>query len=136
AIAKLVGRSPTAVRNYIRDNDGYGTRKSGGRPPKVTPTAVRRLVRAASQTGQSSTKLQRDLELPIKTRRVRQILSGSKPLKYQTRKGQPRLSKEHCKKRIKFATTNVDLGAKWVDVIFSDEKIQPRWPRRVQILLA
>ncbi|DAZ98552.1 TPA: hypothetical protein N0F65_007051 [Lagenidium giganteum] len=26
--------------------------------PKVTPTAVRRLVRAASQTGQSSTKLQ------------------------------------------------------------------------------
>ncbi|DBA00120.1 TPA: hypothetical protein N0F65_000411, partial [Lagenidium giganteum] len=98
AIAKLVGRSPTAVRNYIHDKDGYGTRKLGGRPPKMTPTTVRRLVRAASQTGQSSTKLRRDLALPIKPRRVRQILSGCKYLKYQKRKGQPLLSKEHCKK--------------------------------------
>ncbi|DAZ96302.1 TPA: hypothetical protein N0F65_008335 [Lagenidium giganteum] len=137
AIAKLVGRSPTAVRSYIHDKDGYGTRKSGGRPPKVTPTAVRRLVCAASQTGQSSTKLQRDLELPIKPRRVRQILSGCKHLKYQKRKGQPLLSKEHCKKLVLLRAIDFEqvaatsVSSEW-SIVTQDGTVEP-WTSDVHV---
>jgi transposase len=121
-IAKLINRSPNAVGNYVRNPEAYGTRKSPGRPRKITAKAERRLFREASRTGKSAGQLVRDLQLSVRARRVRQILRDSRRFRYQKRKGAPSLTAAHRAHRVTWATENVDRGAAWDDVVFSDEK--------------
>lgn len=122
SIANLIGRSPTAVRNYVNDPASYGTKKSPGRPPKLSDAATRRLFREASRTGKSSSKLVSELDLPVNPRRVREILRKSGIFSFQKRRGVPELTKDHRNKRLEWARKHVDLGAGWDDVVFSDEK--------------
>ena len=49
-IATLLGRSPTLIDNYVKDSAGYGTRKSTGRPSKVSERDKRRIYREASKS--------------------------------------------------------------------------------------
>ena len=49
-IATLLGRSPTLIDNYVKDSAGYGTRKSTGRPSKVSERDKRRIYREASNS--------------------------------------------------------------------------------------
>ena len=58
AIAAKVGRSKTVILNFFRDPEGYGTKKSSGRPKKISPALSRRILLAVLQdTGQSSSQI-------------------------------------------------------------------------------
>uniref|UniRef100_K3WBR8 Transposase Tc1-like domain-containing protein n=1 Tax=Globisporangium ultimum (strain ATCC 200006 / CBS 805.95 / DAOM BR144) TaxID=431595 RepID=K3WBR8_GLOUD len=88
----------------------------------MTIKTTRLLFREASKTGKSSSKLVYDLDLPVTSRRARQLLSRSGQFKFQKRKGAPMLTNAHKEKRVNWAMDHVDMGQKWDDVVFSDNK--------------
>lgn len=49
AIAAKVGRSKTVIRNYLTDTEGYGSKKSSGRPTKIAPAMSLRIQDAVHQ---------------------------------------------------------------------------------------
>uniref|UniRef100_A0A096MCE8 Transposase IS30-like HTH domain-containing protein n=1 Tax=Poecilia formosa TaxID=48698 RepID=A0A096MCE8_POEFO len=57
AIAAEVGRSKS-ILHFLNDPEGYGTKKSSGRPKKISPALSRRIRLAVHQdTGRSSTQI-------------------------------------------------------------------------------
>ncbi|OWZ20081.1 Transposase, partial [Phytophthora megakarya] len=127
AIAQRLERSWNVINNYLRNPDTYGTRKSSGRPRKLSPAAERRLLREASKTGASKTgvsarSLKEALQLPISVRRVQEVLHDSEHMVNQKRLACPPLNAGHIAARLEWANEHVEHGAKWNAVIFSDEK--------------
>ncbi|XP_054642105.1 zinc finger and SCAN domain-containing protein 2-like [Dunckerocampus dactyliophorus] len=58
AIAAEVGRSKTVIQNFLKDPEHYGTKKSSGRPKKITPALSRRIRLAVHQDiGWSSSQI-------------------------------------------------------------------------------
>ncbi|CAB1435272.1 unnamed protein product [Pleuronectes platessa] len=58
AIAAEVGRSKTVILHILKDPQGYGTKKSSGRPKKISPALSRRIRMAVRQdTGRSSSQI-------------------------------------------------------------------------------
>ncbi|KAI1707245.1 tc3 transposase domain-containing protein [Ditylenchus destructor] len=47
-ISRMMERSSKVIRNYLKDPAGYGTHKTGGPKPKLTPRDKRALYKAAS----------------------------------------------------------------------------------------
>ena len=62
------------------------------------------------------------MELPVSVRRAQQILKSKPNLVYKRRKSQPRLTKLHKQKRLKFATSRLQWDREWDHIVFSDEK--------------
>jgi transposase len=122
AIAKEIGRSHHVVATFLANKEGYGTRKSTGRPPKLTAVATRRLFREATKGQSSCSQLVADLDLPVGHRRVQQLLRNNPEFVYMKRKSTPRLSEKHKKARLVFARAHVVSARDWSQVIFSDEK--------------
>ena len=50
AIAAKVGRSKTVILNFLKDPEGYGTKKSNGKPKKISPALSRRIRRLSFKT--------------------------------------------------------------------------------------
>ena len=122
-IARRVKRSRKVISNFLQNTDGYGMKKSPGRPPKLSSTAHRRLLREASKAGKSSKQLQKELELTVTPRRVRQILNNSEHFEYKKRKTSHALTKVHKKKREEWVKEKVQWKHDdWAKVVFSDEK--------------
>uniref|UniRef100_A0A096MF74 Transposase IS30-like HTH domain-containing protein n=1 Tax=Poecilia formosa TaxID=48698 RepID=A0A096MF74_POEFO len=58
AIAAEVGRSKTVILHFLNDPEGYGTKKSSGRPKQISPALRRRIRLAVRQDmGRSSTQI-------------------------------------------------------------------------------
>ena len=58
AIAAKVGRSKTVILHFLKDPESYGTKKSSGRPKKISPALSRRIRRVVHEdTGRSSTRI-------------------------------------------------------------------------------
>ncbi|OQS02259.1 hypothetical protein THRCLA_21465, partial [Thraustotheca clavata] len=97
-ITRTVSRSPKAVGTFLKNPKGTII------PPKLSPTSLRLLLRAASNSFCSSKTLIQQLNLSISLRRVREILiveTTSLPL---------------------WATEKLTWSnEKWDQVIFSDE---------------
>ncbi|ETV69094.1 hypothetical protein H257_15064 [Aphanomyces astaci] len=74
-IERLIGRSKGAITLFLKDAAAYNTKKRTGRPPKVTHTDIRRLIRTASNSFLSSRELVVQCHLTIKARRARQLLA-------------------------------------------------------------
>ena len=98
-IAKRLRRSRCVIQNYLRDPDNYGTRKSPGRPSKITPAQKRLLLREASLGNKSADELRRELDLPISTRRVQVVLHDSLNLVSKRTNKDPEMRSAHKKKR-------------------------------------
>jgi transposase len=123
AIAKKIGRSRPVVHALLASPDTYNKTKRPGRPPKLSATAKRRLVREANKGKSSARSLQEQLQLPVGVRCIKQVLQETKHLVYARRKAAPVLTKEHKEKRLAWARDKVTWdGVKWGKVVFSDEK--------------
>ena len=122
AIAKAISRSSNVVNNFLRDPVTYTTSKPAGRVPKLTHQDVPRIRRTAEKGEESSKDLVVILVLPVSDRRVRQILNASPYLIFTKRKHTPKLEKHHVSARLSWAIERVSWGAKWQQVVFSDEK--------------
>jgi len=122
AIADLVGRNRTTIDRFLADPNGYGTTKSPGRPPLLNDTARRHLIREATKGKASSRQLVTICDLPIKDRRVRQILHDHPKFVFKKRLSGPVLTDSHKKARLKYAQKMLVEHRDWSCVIFSDEK--------------
>jgi len=121
-IAKLVKRSRNVIYNYLWDPEKYGTKTSGGRPPKVTKRQISLIIRKAKRSGKSAASIKNDLKLDVTTRRVQQILRNDGDLRWRYKNKTPPINREHRKKRLFFARRYMTNGTSWKYVIFSDEK--------------
>ncbi|KAF0707113.1 hypothetical protein AaE_013767 [Aphanomyces astaci] len=126
----LVGRSRKAVMHFLANRESYNVNKRKGRPPKVIPQDVQRLFRKASNALIISRELVDALQLFIKPRQVRPLLSSAPHLKYVKAKTAPLLTDQHKKNRQSWAMEKVVWTAEqWQNVVFSDDKkVQPGWP--------
>ena len=84
--SKQVNRSKTVVTNFLADPEGYNNKKRPGRPSKITPRHLRRLFNKASKGNLSSSELQKTIDIPVSSRRIRQLLNESKRFKYVKKK--------------------------------------------------
>ncbi|RHY45712.1 hypothetical protein DYB38_011696 [Aphanomyces astaci] len=89
-IERLIGRSRGAITLFLKDTAAYNTKKRTGRPPKVTSTDIRRLIRTASNSFLSSRELVAQCQLTIKARRARQLLATCEHLKFVKAKATPK----------------------------------------------
>ena len=106
----------------MKNPEEHGRRKRSGRPSCLTARARRRIINAGMKENQTANQIKVSQNIPLTTRRVRQILNTSPFLKYQKRKAQPNLTKLHIANRLLWASEKVTWGQKWRVVIFSDEK--------------
>jgi transposase len=121
-IADRLGRSKTVVQHYLSSPETYGTAKRLGRPPSLSPSDSRRMLRAAHTGKYSSAQLKHALDLPISSRSVRRKLSECPTLKYKKRKKTPALTRAHQLKRLQWARDRTTWSRTWRKVVFSDEK--------------
>nr|CCA26994.1 AlNc14C440G11658 [Albugo laibachii Nc14] len=100
-IARIIGRSNTVVKAYLRNPEGYNTMRRPGRRSSLTPANFRRIVRLA-QTGQySSLQIVRTINLTVSARSVRNVLAREDTLRYVKRESIPMLTKAYKLARLK-----------------------------------
>lgn len=121
-IASKINRSLTLVHNYIKLGNKYGSNARPGPVPKITQRDKRNIISCATTKKMSASNIKAHLQLSITTRRIQQILSGSKAVKWTKRKPKPLLKQHHKNARLKFAHNHMSWTTEWRNVIFSDEK--------------
>jgi len=121
-IADKIGRSRRVVQNFLKDPENYGCNYSKSGNPKLTERDERHIIREASESGASSSTIQRELDLPVSPRQVRRVLAASEHLNWEKMTKVPKLEDRHISKRIDYATKAMESGPRWKNVIFSDEK--------------
>ena len=91
-ILKALGQSNTAICNYLKSLNKYGTRKPTGRPEKLSPPFKRRIVYKVKKKTLSTSKILKSLvDAPCRTRTIRKHLNNEK-IKYKKIIHRPRLT--------------------------------------------
>ena len=121
-IAEHLQRSITVVHNYIKMGSTYCLQKRTRHVSKISEKDKRNIISVATKKKCSASKIKTDLQLPISTRRVQQILNDRNFLRWTKRKLKPALKESHKVARLNFARKLMSLTTEWHKVIFSDEK--------------
>ena len=106
-MANKIKRNRTVVSNFIKNSELYSKTKRPGRPPKLTATAKRRLLREAFKGKSCSEELRQKLQLDVTHRRVRQVLNQSSNLVCRTKKNAPALTKQDKEKHMEYVEEKV-----------------------------
>lgn len=122
AIAVRLGRSETAVRNFLRDPNGENRKKRPGRAPILSDRDVRHVFHLACVDHIKPAKIIKTLNLPCKARTVRRALRATGNAHYIKRKVIPRMTPLHVKKRLAYADEKLRSKFNWDVVVISDEK--------------
>lgn len=107
AIAKLLGRSPTVVDNYVKDPDNYGKKKARGSRKKMSDRDTRRICREASNSTKSCSQIKRELNLNVSNDTIRRTILKNPNLVSRKMKLAPALTIGHKAIRFEFARTNI-----------------------------
>lgn len=115
----MMGRSRNSIARFLCDqNTG---RDSSGRNNswKCSAYQLRALFRWAPNGQMSTNDLLIQLNLPISSRHIQQLLSEHPQLKYRKMRKSPMLSSDHRKKRLESARPYVSKGDQfWVKTVF------------------
>uniref|UniRef100_A0A3P9PWG7 Tc1-like transposase DDE domain-containing protein n=1 Tax=Poecilia reticulata TaxID=8081 RepID=A0A3P9PWG7_POERE len=102
-VAAEVGRSKTVILHFLNDPEGYGTKKSSGRPKTISPALSRRIRLAVRQeTGRSSTQIKAITGADCSPISIRRHLQ-EKGFRNKKRLQRPRLLQCHKIARLDFA---------------------------------
>ena len=121
-IAGRIHRSINVINNFVKLGENFSKKKSTGRPKKLCRRDIGKILQEVRTNKLNASQIQVKLDLPVGVRRVQQILSSSKTLRYTKKLKKPPLTKLHKKERLKFAENRITWTDKWKTVIFSDEK--------------
>ena len=73
-ISKCLKRSRNVVSNYINDKNGYGKHYVTSGNSKLIERDKRSIIREASNSEKSASQIRNQLNLPVSTSRVQQII--------------------------------------------------------------
>ncbi|CDF32824.1 unnamed protein product [Chondrus crispus] len=102
-IAESINRSKTVVHNSTKNPQAYGSKKRSGRPPKLTPVLMRKVIREASKGEKSANQIRKALDLPVYRSRVQDLLRKYINLKYANFISAPILTPMHMPQQLGWA---------------------------------
>ena len=107
----------------MKSSNKYGTRKSTGRPEKLSPQFKRRIYHRVKKKTLSRSKILKSLvDAPCSTTTIRRHLNKEK-IKQKKRIHRPTLTMKHKEKWLEYACQYQTMNAKeWWKVVFLDEK--------------
>ena len=70
----------------------------------------------------SFSQIKVELDLPVTSRRIQQVLSSTANVKWKKPSKKPALKPHNKHARLEFARKYMDMGKNWNHVVFSDEK--------------
>lgn len=115
-IGILLGRSHDLVNKFVKNPEGYGTRKSSGRPCKLSERDKRRIYRTASNSTKNSIQIKRELDLDVSSWTIRRAISKNSNLVRRKMKRAPALTQDHKRRRVEFARQHINRD--WSNVSF------------------
>lgn len=92
-IGQKIFRSHTVVVRFLKNATSGGRTDNRGRKSKLTERDKRRIFREAVNHNRSSAQIRAELQLPVTTRRVRQIMAGNKHLEWRKRLSKPKFDR-------------------------------------------
>lgn len=121
-IARHIKRSFSSVAKFLRFGPEYGTSRSTGRPPVLSPREKRHILRQASNSSLPAKVIAEKANVCTHVRNVQRVIQNSKHIVRRKLKRKPVLSARHQAARLKFAQEHMSWVKKWKRVIYSDEK--------------
>lgn len=121
-IAKRLDRSKTAVNNYLADPENYGKNRKGRTAEATTYREKRSILRLASNSTLSATKIRSKSGVSASIATVLRIIKASVNIQRKKMKKKPVLKSLHKELRMNFAREHVAWSNQWKWVVFSDEK--------------
>lgn len=106
-IARKLNRSYDVINSFFKNPDEYGTKKSPGRPQKLSGREKRRVVTAASNSMLSCAEIRNLLELNVSRETVRRTIHNSGVIKRSKMLTAPALTDIHKMRRLEFARQNL-----------------------------
>lgn len=117
-ISRQIGRSRTVITNFLADSLNYGTQKSTGRPPALTPRAKRRILSVASNSTIGVRQIKKNLELDASKDTIHRVLKASPNIQRCRMATRPKITDADKVNRLAFARQHMTWTDKWKKVIF------------------
>lgn len=121
-IAIKLGRSPKVINNYLKLQEKYSKNWVTTGNIKIQKRTRRRIFHLAVNNHMTASEIQSQMNLPVTTRRVQQILNNNPQAKWLKRARKPKLNSHHIQSRLAFARQYMSWTLEWRNVVFSDEK--------------
>ena len=113
-IARKLNRSAGVVRNYLRDPHNYSKKKRSGRKLALSSKESRLILRKASNSTLSCTKLAAIVGNKVSKSTIWRTLNNSQHLKCQKMKKAPLILQRHKRARIQFAENQLNTNWNYV----------------------
>jgi IS30 family transposase len=125
-IARRLSRSDSVIRNFLKNPRKYATTKRKAKQSKLSARDERRIVKLASNSTISVSKIKSELDLPVADETIRKVLHSSPNIIRSKMHKAPNLTPDHKQKRLDFAKVN--MARQWdtvksslFPVFFSDK---------------
>lgn len=106
-IARKLNRSLSVIQNFLKNLDNYGIKKSSGRKKKLSARTERKIVKEASNSSKTCTRIKHDLNLNVSKTTIWRTLHRSPYIVHSKLQVAPCLLDHHITDRLKFARQNM-----------------------------
>lgn len=121
-IAREISRSHSVVNAYLKSPQNYGKIKRPGRKPSLSRRSENEIFRKATKENKFASQIKEEMGLNLSNRQIRRIIRKNGHAKFTKMLQKTGLKPRHIEARLAWAKKYIDLGEKWKQVIFTDEK--------------
>jgi len=121
-IAEKMGRHRKTIANFLKNKESYGKIYKGGNNQVISPADRRAILREASNSHDSTTKIREKTGVKASLSTVQRVIKKANHLKRQKLKKKPPLNMLRKEMRFNFARAHMTWTTQWQHVVFSDEK--------------
>lgn len=121
-IGRLINRSESVVRNFLKKGERYGLKKPTNGNRKLSKRQIGMIKHEATKNKLNATQIQRKHDLPVSKNHVSHILRSTPYIKWKKPLCKPSLKPHHITTRLEFARRHMQWTTQWNKIIFSDEK--------------